>query len=110
CLTVQREVLGDLAESQKHARLITQGRDGGLCPEQRAVLPHAPPFFLVSPVASGSLELEFGVAPRAILRRVEEREVPADSFIPAISLYLLGAAIPAEDVPVCVEREDRAVP
>jgi hypothetical protein len=103
------EVSRDLGEADQLPLRVAERGDHDVRPEERAILAHAPSFLLEVPFAGGRLELVFRMAARDHLLRVEDGEVLPDRFVRGVALELLRACIPAEDVAVRIQREDRVV-
>ncbi|MNF80776.1 hypothetical protein D3C84_630260 [compost metagenome] len=79
------------------------------CPEQRAVLAHAPAFILGTASTQGTLKQPVRLAVGTILRGEEHREMLADHFIGTIALDALCAGIPGHHVTFEVEHVDSVI-
>ena len=104
------EISGHLGEPGQLASFVAERRDHHVRPESRSVLPNPPAFVLETPRIRGGAQLELGEPPGDQLARVEDREVLPDDLGGGIALDALGAGVPAQDVPVGVQREDGVVP
>src|SRR6185369_13971134 len=88
---------------------IAQGGDDDIGPEARPVAPKTPAFILEAASLTGDSELALQLAGSDILRRIKDGEMLADDFVGPVFLDALGAGIPAGDVAMHVEGEDRVV-
>ena len=102
-------VPGDLAEADQLTVAIPDRRDRHVRPEARPVLADPPPLFLVAALAQCDLELVLRMPLHLLLRRVEDPEVLADDLLGGPALAPLGPGVPADDVTLGVEHEDRVV-
>ena len=68
------QVAGDLREAEQAPRLVLQGRDDDVGPEQRAVLADPPALVLEAALGRGDLQFVGGPAPVERLLRVEREK------------------------------------
>ncbi len=108
-LTTLRQVARDLAEADQLPRRVAQRGDDHVRPEARTVLADAPSLVFEASGVRRRPELEFGKAFGDEIARVEDGEVLADDLVGRVALEALRAAVPAEDVPLGIEREDGVV-
>jgi hypothetical protein len=106
CALPRREVARHLAESDKRASLVADGREDDRRPEARAVLSHAPALRDVAPRLRGEPQRAVRRVRCAILRRVEHLEVATDDLLGSIALEAFGADVPGLDASVRPEQED----
>src|SRR5437763_13966282 len=79
-------VAGDLGEADQLAVLVEEAIDDDAGPETRSVLAHPPGFIFVTPFARRRLERLRRPPGRAVLRRVEHADMPADDLVGAVAL------------------------
>src|SRR5205814_6431722 len=102
-------VAGDLGEADQLAVLVEEAIDDDAGPETRSVLAHPPGFIFVTPFARRRLERLRRPPGRAVLRRVEHADMPADDLVGAVALDPLAAEVPVGDPPLRVEHVDSVV-
>ena len=103
------QVTSDLDEPGEGAGPIAHCGEDDVAPELRAVLPDALALFLESSFAGGKIEIALRLSTAAILGRIEHREMLAYDLLARIALDLLRATVPASDISVRIEHEDRIV-
>src|SRR2546425_1828690 len=103
------EIAGHLGIPDEAALRVPHRTDHGIGPQARAVLPHAPPFVLVTALALRDLQCPLRLALRHIVRGIERREVLTHDLVGAVPLDALRSGVPAGDPPVGVEHENGAV-
>src|SRR5690606_6469223 len=102
------DVAGDLGEADEPAALPDRVDDDA-GPEAAAVLAHAPAFALVAAVLARLLQRARRDPRRAVLGRVEAREVEADDLLGGVALDALRARVPVGDDAVGVEHEEGVI-
>ena len=103
------EIARDLGVADQRAGRAADRVDDDMGPEAAAVLAHAPALGLELAGLARRRQRTGGKAGRAILRRIELREMPADDLWRLVSLEALRAGVPARDVAFGVEHVDRVV-
>ena len=103
------QVSGDLAEPSQLAVRIAKRRDHHVRPEAAAVLAHSPAFILDAALRQSGLQQRRRSVAGEVLGRVEDRDRLPDHFVREVTLDLLGAGIPRDDVASGVEHEDRII-
>src|SRR5438270_175453 len=103
------QVTRDLREADQRSSNVAQGGDHHVGPEQGAVFAYPPAFVLDASVATCQLEQPLGPTSGSSLGRVETSVVLTDDLVGGVALHALGTSVPARDVPVRREQEDRVV-
>ena len=103
------EVARHLGEAPQRARVVPDGGDRHVGPEEGPVLPDPPRLFPVVPDRGGHRQLVLRVSRPHVVGTIEGREVPPDDLIGPVALDPLGPAIPARDVALGLQHEDRVV-
>src|SRR6516164_7454925 len=94
CLEPFGYVTGDLGEARQPAVIVIDRIDDDAGPEERAVLAHAPAFFLVMAGFFGDLQGALRLAGRLVRRRIELREILPDDLLGQVALDPLPTRIP----------------
>ncbi len=102
-------VAGNLGEAEQLAFGIEDAIDHDTGPEAAAVLAHAPAFALVASLFGGDRQCPRRGAGRAVLLRIELREMPADDLVGGVALDTLAAEVPIRDVALRVDHVDRVI-
>src|SRR3546814_3400696 len=99
------DVAGDLGKPAQGAGTVVLGSDDHTGPEAAAVLATAPAFFHVVTVTGGFVQRHIRVR-RALLGQIEQRKMPAEDFLFAVTLDPFGACVPGNDMALGVQRKD----
>src|SRR5690554_4218181 len=103
------QVARDLRETDQLAVLVAKRGDDHVRPESRAVLLETPRLVLEAAVRGRPRELVLGPAALDGLPRIKSREVRADDLVGRIPGNRDGALVPAHDLAVRIEHEDRVI-
>src|SRR5438552_1855499 len=103
------EVAHDLCEPGDSPPPVPQRCEHHAGPETRTVLPHAPPFFHVAAFRRCPCHCGFRLRTGGFSLPVQYGEVLADDLEFGVTGYSLCPRIPARDIPLAVEQEDRIV-
>jgi hypothetical protein len=103
------QVARHLHEPLVAAFAVVDRGDHHVRPEPAAVLAQAPALVLEPALSERDVEFVPRPVDVELLLRVEDREVPADDLGGVVALVELRALVPAGDVAVHVEHEDRVV-
>src|SRR5207244_12208734 len=93
-----RQVAGDLGKADRPACGIADRVDDAVRPKPRAVFAHPPAFALEPALARRRRQPALRQTCCLVLLRIEDREVPADDFLAAVSLDPLAAEITISDI------------
>src|SRR5438270_5066168 len=89
--------------------MVAQRSDHYVCPEARSILPHAPAFVLEATNTRRFAKLKLGEPLCDAFGGIKNRKVLADYFVRGVALEALRSRVPAEDVTIGIEREDRVI-
>src|ERR1700761_2095416 len=92
------------------AIVVVDAIEDAMRPKRRAILAHAPPLTFVTTYLLGDPQRPCGDAVGFVFRGIERRQVHAEHLVPVIALDALRAGIPAGDVTLAIEHEDRTIP
>ena len=109
CPALLGAVAGDLGESDVLADVVVDGGDHDVGPVARAVLAIPPALLLVAALAHGDLQLLLRMPLGLALDGVEDAEVLPDDLAAGVARDPLRAGVPAGDVALGIEHEDRVV-
>ena len=108
-LAVLAEVAADLGESTQITDRVAERDVGGAGEELGAVLAYAHSIFFVASAGGSQAEHLFRAASLDIFPDKKLGEVVADDFFGFVSLDMLGAGAPTEDLAARIEHEDGVV-
>ena len=103
------QVARDFRESTQAMLAVVERGNDHVRPEAAPVLADAPALVLESALGAGDRELLLGPMPGEVLGRIEPGKVRTDDFGGCIALDALRCGVPAGDVPLGVEAEDRVI-
>ncbi|OIQ68130.1 hypothetical protein GALL_502800 [mine drainage metagenome] len=108
-LLLFRNVTGDLAETDKRAKVVADRRQDRACPKQAAVLPDAPAFRFKPPLARGDFKRLARLVLTAVFFRVEQGKGLSNDLLPPVALDFLRTQIPVADPALLIQHKNRVV-
>src|SRR6185503_15251959 len=104
------EIARDLREAEQDPLVVAQRGDHDVGPEARSVLAQPPALVFDAALLHRLAQLLRGPIALDVLGRVENRKVLADDLLRAVLLDQRRTGVPARDMAVLVENEDRVIP